>query len=261
MDEAAAYSQLSRTRRAPVHLKIDTGMGRMGIWHDDAVALVREIRALHGIEITGIATHLPVADEDEAFTQAQLELFDRIARTLREEEGLAHAKVHACNSAGAIAFPEFAGDFIRLGLAMYGSSPIPAFQSRLRAALTWKTRVTLVRDVEAGCGISYGRTFITPKPMRIATIAVGYADGYQRHLSNRGAEVLIRGVRCAVLGRVTMDQILADVSALDHCAAGDEVTLMSDEIPAHELAARAGTIAWEIYTGIGRRVERLQNSR
>jgi alanine racemase len=261
MEEAAAFSQLSRTRRTPVHLKIDTGMGRMGIWHEDAVPLVREIRALHGIEITGIATHLPVADEDEAFTRAQLELFHRVVNTLREEEGLAHAKVHACNSAGAIAFPEFAGDFVRLGLAIYGSSPIPSFQSRLRAALAWKSRVTLVRDVDAGIGVSYGRTFITPKPMRIATIAVGYADGYQRHLSNRGAEVLIRGARCAVLGRVTMDQILADVSALNDCVAGDEVILMNDDIPAHELAAMAGTIAWEIYTGIGRRVERLQKSR
>jgi alanine racemase len=261
MEEAAAFSQLSRTRRTPVHLKIDTGMGRMGIWHEEAIPLVREIRGLHGIEITGIATHLPVADEDEGFTRAQLELFYRVAKVLREEEGLAHAKIHACNSAGAIGFPEFAGDFVRLGLAMYGSSPIPSFQSQLCAALTWKARVTLVRDVEAGHGISYGRTFITPKPMRIATISVGYADGYQRHLSNRGSEVVIRGARCAVLGRITMDQILTDVSALDDCVAGDEVILMSDEIPAHELAAKAGTIAWEIYTGIGQRVERLQKSR
>lgn len=260
MEEAAAYSQLSRTKRFPVHLKLDTGMGRMGIWHEDAVSLVREMRALHGIEITGIATHLPVADEDEAFTRVELELFYKLANVLREEEGLAHAKVHACNSAGAIAFPEFAGDFIRLGLAMYGSSPIPSFQSHLRAALTWKARITLVRDVEAGSSVSYGRTFITPKAMRIATIAVGYADGYQRHLSNRGADVLIRGVRCAVLGRVTMDQILADVSALDDCVAGDEVTLMDDEIPAHELATKSGTIAWEIYTGLGRRVERVKKS-
>ena len=258
VEEAAAYSQLSRTRRAPVHLKIDTGMGRMGVWHDDAVTAVREMHALHGIQITGIATHLPVADEDESFTRSQLELFHRIARALREEEGLALAKIHVCNTAGSIAFPQLAGDFVRLGLGMYGSSPIPSFQSRLRAALTWKARVTLVRDVEAGCGISYGRTFITPRPMRIATIAIGYADGYQRHLSNRGAEVIIHGARCAVLGRVTMDQILADVTALDECAAGDEVILMNDEIPAHELAAKAGTIAWEIYTGIGRRVERLQ---
>lgn len=260
IDDAAAYSQLSRTRRTPVHLKIDTGMGRVGIWHEDAIGAVREMRALHGIEITGIATHLPVADEDEAFTRAELELFYRIARTLREEEGLAHAKVHACNSAGAIAFPEFAGDFVRLGLALYGTSPIPAFQSRLHAVITWKACVTLVRDVDAGRGVSYGRTFITPRPMRIATIGVGYADGYQRHLSNQSVEVIIRGTRCAVLGRVTMDQILADVSALDECIPGDEVILMNDTIPAHELAAKAGTIAWEIYTGLGRRVERLQKS-
>jgi alanine racemase len=261
MEEAAAYSQLSRTGRTKVHLKIDTGMGRMGIWHKEAIALVREVRALHGIEITGIATHLPVADEDEAFTRAQLELFYGIARAIREEEGLAHAKIHACNSAGAISFPEFAGDFVRLGLGMYGSSPIPSFQSRLRAALAWRARVTLVREVGAGRGISYGRTFITPRPMRIATIAVGYADGYQRHLSNQNAEVIIRGKRCSVLGRVTMDQIMADVSELNECAAGDDAILMNDEIPAQELASKAGTIPWEIYTGIGHRVERLQKSR
>jgi alanine racemase len=261
MEEAAAYSQLSRTRRATVHLKIDTGMGRMGVWHEDAVSVVREMHALHGIQITGIATHLPVADEDSEFTKSQLELFHRLADQLRDEEGLAHAKIHVCNTAGAIAFPQFAGDFIRLGLGMYGCSPIEAFQAQLRAALTWKSRVTLVRDVGAGCGISYGRTFITPKPMRIATIAVGYADGYQRHLSNRGAEVIIRGARCPVLGRITMDQILVDVTSLGECSDGDEVILMSDEIPAHELAAKAGTIAWEIYTGLGHRVERLQKSR
>jgi alanine racemase len=244
-----------------VHLKIDTGMGRMGVWHKDAVSVVREMHALHGIQITGIATHLPVADEDAEFTRSQLELFHRLARQLRDEEGLANAKIHVCNTAGAMAFPQFAGDFIRLGLGMYGSSPIASFQPKLRAALTWKSRVTLVRGVNAGCGISYGRTFITPKPMRIATIAVGYADGYQRHLSNRGAEVIIRGTRCPVLGRVTMDQILADVTSLAECADGDEVILMGDEIPAHELAAKSGTIAWEIYTGVGHRVERLQKSR
>jgi alanine racemase len=113
----------------------------------------------------------------------------------------------------------------------------------------------------AGHGISYGRTFITPAPMRIATLAVGYADGYQRHLSNRGAEVLIRGQRCPVLGRVTMDQILVDVGALPQVETGDEAVLMGkqgrEEIFAAELAQKAGTIAWEIFTGIGRRVERV----
>ena len=127
--------------------------------------------------------------------------------------------------------------------------------------MTWKTRVTLVRDMPAGHGISYGRTFITPAPMRIATLAVGYADGYQRHLSHRGAEVLVRGRRCPVLGRVTMDQIMVDVTALPGVEVGEEVVLMGrqggEEILAAELAQKAGTIPWEIFTGVGRRVRRV----
>ena len=123
--------------------------------------------------------------------------------------------------------------------------------------MTWKTRITLVREVGPGRGLSYGRTFITDHPMRVATLAVGYADGYRRHLSGRDASVLIRGQRCAVLGRVTMDQILADVTALGDVHPGEEVVLMGEEIPVAELAAKSGTIAWDIFTGIGPRVARV----
>jgi alanine racemase len=144
---------------------------------------------------------------------------------------------------------------------MYGSAPLPEFQAKLRPVMTWKARITLVRDVGPGRGVSYGRTFITPHAMRIATVGVGYADGYQRHLSNRGADVLVGGKRCAILGRVTMDQILADVSAVPNVQVGDEVVLVGrqggDEILVAELAKKAGTIAWEIFTGIGPRVERV----
>ncbi len=253
--EAAAYSQLSRTGQMPIHLKLDTGMGRMGVWHEEAVAAVREMRALHGITISGIATHLPVADEDVPFTRTQLELFYRVATALREEEGLASAKIHVCNSAGAIRFPSLAGDLARVGLALYGSSPVPEFQAHLLPVMTWKTVVTLVRDIPAGCGISYGRTFIAPCAMRVATLAVGYADGYRRHLSGRNADVIIRGERCRLLGRVTMDQIVVDVSAI-RCEPGDEATLLGAAIPAAELAEKAGTIPWDIFTGIGARVKR-----
>src|SRR5207248_2426573 len=147
---------------------------------------------------------LPVADEDYAFTRDELSRFHGVVGKLREV-GVVQPVVHVENSAGIIAYPAQAGDMVRAGLMLYGSSPIPAFQPKLRAVMTWKTRITLLRDMPAGHGISYGRTFITPKPMRIATLAVGYADGYQRHLTNRGAEVLIAGRRCPVLGRVTMD--------------------------------------------------------
>lgn len=259
-EEAASYSALAVPRRTPIHLTIDTGMGRIGVWQEEAVKIVRAIRDLPGIEITGIASHLPSADEDDAFTREQLARFAKLATDLRAELPGA-ALTHIENSAGVIGFPAAAGDLVRPGLMLYGSAPRPEFQSRLRAVMTWKTRITLIREVGMGRSISYGRTFITPRPMRIATLAVGYADGYQRHLSNRGADVLIAGRRCAVLGRVTMDQIMADVTGLPEVREGDEAVLIGrqgdEEILAAELAQKAGTIAWEIFTGIGPRVERV----
>jgi alanine racemase len=260
VEEAAAYSALARLKPTPIHVKLDTGMGRIGLWHEHALAAMREIGALHGVNITGLASHLPVADEDDVFTNVQLAIFHRRAAELREH-GLPEVPLHVANSAGAMAFPEQAGDLIRVGLALYGSSPRPEYQGKLRAVLTWKTRVTLLREVPEGRGVSYGRTFIAPRPMRLATLPVGYADGYQRHLSNRGAEVLIGGRRCAVLGRVTMDQIVVDVTAVPEVQVGDETVLIGrqgdEEILAAELAAKSGTIAWEIFTGIGPRVVRV----
>jgi alanine racemase len=258
--EAAAYGALAHGKPVSVHLAIDTGMGRMGVWQDDALATIRAVREMPGIEISGVTTHLPVADEDDAFTSAQLARFREIIGQLRLL-GMTNAIDHAANSAGLIAFPAQVGDMVRAGLALYGSAPRQEFQPWLRPVMAWKSRITLVRDVGAGRGISYGRTFITPRPMRVGTLGVGYADGYQRHLSNRGAAVLIKGRRCAVLGRVTMDQIMVDLTAVPEVLAGEEVVLIGrqqdEEITVLELAQKAGTIAWEIFTGIGPRVERV----
>ena len=260
LDEARAYAALAGAEPLAVHLKIDTGMGRVGIWEGEAVAAAREILALRGLRITGLASHLPVADEDDAFTREQLAHFHATVAQLRAL-GLADAVVHVENSAGLIGFPAQAGGMVRPGLMLYGSAPRPEFQPRLRAVMTWKTRIALLRTAPAGHGISYGRTFQTTAPTRVATLPVGYADGYRRHLSGSGAQVLIRGQRCPVLGRVTMDQIVADVTALPAVEVGDEVVLMgrqgAEEMRAAELAAKAGTIAWEIFTGIGWRVERI----
>ncbi len=258
--EAQAYAALAAAAPFDIHVKLDTGMGRIGVWQDDALEIVRAIRALDGVRIVGLASHLPVADSDETFTHTQLGHFEKLVAQLRAD-GLASPIVHVENSAGVIGFPAHAGDMVRTGLMLYGSSPVPAFQPELRAALTWKTRVVLVRDVGEGRSVSYGRTFTTDRPMRIATLAVGYADGYRRHLSGRGAEVLIRGQRCAVLGRVTMDQILADVTALPEASVGEEAVLLGaqgdEALLAAELAEKAGTIAYEIFTGIGPRVVRV----
>lgn len=264
VDEAAAYSALARLAPAAVHLKLDTGMGRAGVWHEEALAAWREIAALQGITVTGLASHLPVADKDDVFTSVQLAVFHRRAAELREH-GFPDVPLHVANSAAALAFSEQAGDLARVGLALYGVSPRAEFQPLLRPALTWKTRVALVRDVAAGSSLSYGRTFITPHAMRVATLPVGYADGYRRDLSSVQAQVLIHGHRCEVLGRVTMDQILADVTALPEVGCGDEVVLLgrqdNEEISAAELAQKAGTIPWDIFTGLGERVVRVVTER
>jgi alanine racemase len=150
---------------------------------------------------------------------------------------------------------------VRAGIILYGISPLPEFQKLLKPAMTWKTRIGLIRDMPKGSSISYGRTFITPRAMRVATVTCGYADGYPRHLSNRGADVLVRGKRCPLLGRVTMDLIMIGVSKIDNVQVGDEVVLMgkqsAEEIPCGELAEKAGTITWEITTRIGQRVRRV----
>lgn len=261
LEEARAFNSLASDKPQPIHVKLDTGMGRIGVLETQAQFIIREMQSLPFVKIAGLASHLPVADEDDAYTRDQLARFHREVKELTDL-GLDHPIIHVENSAGILGYPAQAGDMVRAGLMLYGSAPLPDFQPRLRAVMTWKTRITLVRDVPAGHGISYGRTFITPAPMRIATLAVGYADGYQRHLSHRGAEVLIQGRRCPVLGRVTMDQILVDVTPLPAVATGDEVVLLGrqgdEEILAAELAQKAGTIAWEIFTGIGHRVERVR---
>jgi alanine racemase len=259
-EEAAAYSLFAGpTGRMALHLAVDTGMGRIGAWEGEALAVAEAIAGLPRVVLEGVATHLPVADEDDAFTRAELERFDSLVKGLASR-GVRPRRVHSHNSAGVIGFSQHAGNLVRVGLALYGSSPLPEFQDRVRAALTWKTRVSLVRDLGPGRGVSYGRTFVTPGRMRVATLAVGYADGYQRHLSGRGAEVLLQGKRCPVLGRVTMDQIMVDVSGLPKVEAGDEVVLIGrqaqEQITAAELAAKAGSIPWEIFTGIGSRVAR-----
>jgi alanine racemase len=260
VEEARAFHALAGETPVEAHLVIDTGMGRVGIWENEALAVAAEVRELPGLRITGICSHLPVADENEAFTREQLGSFYDTVRQIRAL-GFDHSIVHVENSAGLIGFPAQAGDLVRAGLMLYGSSPLPEFQSRLLPVMTWKARITLVRTAPTGHGISYGRTHIIQRPTRIATLAVGYADGYQRHLSNRGAEVLVRGRRCPVLGRVTMDQIVVDVNAVPGVAAGEEAVLLgrqeNEEISAAELAKKSGTIPWEIFTGVGRRVERV----
>jgi alanine racemase len=251
--EAATYAG------GRVNFKVDTGMGRMGAWQDDAVAEFRAILGLENVTIYSVSTHLPVPDDDLEFTEAELARFAELATTFRCL--LPGVKIHALNSAGTLGFGQYAFDLIRPGLLLYGSAYPISYQPLLRPALTWKARVLLVREVGPGRSVSYGRTYVTDRPTRIASLAVGYADGFPRQASNQGAQVLIGGRRCPLLGRVTMDQILVDVSEVPEAQTGDEAVLIGrqgdEEILAQELAEHADTISWHIFTGLGNRVKRV----
>jgi alanine racemase len=260
VEEAIGYAACVRPgETVPIHFVIDTGMGRIGSSEEEAPASICAICAISQLRVAALSSHLPVADEDENYTARQLERFRAIAARLLPEQ----QPVAILNSAGVMRFGQGAtsGDLVRVGLSVYGISPLSEFQARLRPAMTLKTRVVLVRSLGAGRSISYGRTFVTPGPMKVATLCAGYGDGFSRHLSGRETDVLIAGRRCRLLGRVTMDQVMVDVSDLEQVALGDEAVLIGrqgdQEVLASELASKAGTIAWEIFTGITKRVVRI----
>ncbi len=260
MEEAEDFNRHGRERPVEINFKIDTGMGRMGVVENDALAFFKKVVALPKIKVHSISSHLPVANEDAEYTREELLRFRKLVQEFRSKVP-GDYKVHVLQSAGLLAFADPTFDIVRGGIMLYGISPLPEFQELLRPVMTWKTRIGLIRDMPKGSSISYGRTFITPKAMRIATLTAGYADGYPRHLSNRDAAALVRGRRCPLLGRVTMDLMMIDVSGIEDVEVGDEATLMGcdgdQEISAAELAERAGTITWEITTRVGSRVRRI----
>lgn len=247
-------------RNLPINFKIDTGMGRMGVVQNEAREIFRRVAEMANLEIHSISTHMPVSNEDAEYTRDQLARFQKIVNQIRADVPGSY-KAHVLQSAGTLAFNQTTHEIVRAGIILYGISPLPEFRDLLKPAMTWKTRICLVRDVPKGSSISYGRTFIAPRNMRVATLSAGYADGYPWHLSNRGAAVLVHGKRCPLLGRVTMDLMVVDVSEHDGVQVGDEVVLMgrdgSEEIPCSELSEKAGTITWEIVTRIGVRVRRV----
>jgi alanine racemase len=257
LEEAQAFNGSGAT---VINFKIDTGMGRMGVVENEAREVFKKVAALPNIDVHSISTHMPASNEDAEFTHGQLVRFRSIVEQIRAEFPGTY-KAHVLQSAGTLAFSPHAFDIVRAGIVLYGISPLPEFQKLLKPVLAWKTRICLVRDMPKGSSISYGRTFITPQKMRIATLSAGYADGYPWHLSNRGAAMLVRGQRCPLIGRVTMDLMMIDVSNVDDVQVGDEVVLMGcdggEEVSCAELAEKAGTILWEIVTRIGARVRRV----
>ena len=257
VEEAEAFDRIGPVA---INFKVDTGMGRIGVPEIESLAAFKKVSALRNIRVHSVSTHMPVSNEDESFTRDQLKRFQNLVEKLRREVP-GDYKVHVLQSTGTLAFNEKPHEIVRAGIMLYGISPLPEFQSLLKPAMTWKTRIALIRDMPAGHGISYGRTFVTPRPMRVATLSAGYADGYPRQISNRDAAMIVRGKRCPLRGRVTMDLMVIDVSHVPEATVGDEVILMGrqgdEEISAAELAERAGTIHWDIVTRVGSRVRRV----
>lgn len=242
--------------RVALHFKVDTGMGRLGVLSQDAVRAYNQIRAFPNLQMVGVYTHFASADEDVESTSAQIRRFEEFCATVELPAGTLK---HASNSAGVLRFPQANFDLVRPGIALHGVAPCETVGGALdlQPVMTWKARVTNLKQIPKGQSVSYGATWTAERESRIAVIPVGYADGYMRSLSNRG-EVLVKGQRCPVVGRVTMDQIILDVTDLgDEVHIGDEVTLWGRDLPVEEVAERAGTIPWELLCAVSARVPRV----
>ena len=249
-------------RPIPVHVKVDTGMGRFGVLPDEVLSFVAEVSALPGVRIEGLYTHFAVAElADKEYTWHQFRIFQKV----RAELEAARYRIpvyHVANSAAMLDLPEMHLDAVRVGIALYGLPPSGEVAATvpLRPALSLKSHVARVRTLPAGSSISYGRTYITQRDTPVALIPVGYGDGYHRVLSNRGM-VLINGRRAPIVGRICMDQFVVDISEVGPVELNSEVVLIGrqgDEcITAEEVAAWAETINYEIVTGLSPRVPRL----
>ena len=245
-------------KQAKIHIKVDTGMGRLGFAYNEAYDLVREIAKLKFLKIEGIFTHFPSADSDMAFTRHQVDIFNKLITRL-EKSGIRIPMHHAANSMGILHYKNSHLNFVRPGLILYGLYPKKGLKIDLRPVMSLKTKVVFTKRVSKGEGISYGHSYHTKKDTTIVTLPIGYGDGYPRSLSNK-ADVLIAGQRFKISGKVCMDHILVDVGDA-RVGTGDEAVLIgasaSERVGAEELARLIDTISYEIVCGIGGRVPRI----
>lgn len=249
-------------RRVRVHLKVDTGMGRLGMQPFEAVPFLHNLRRLRNLELVGICTHFSLPYErNPAFTTRQIEHFN-LAVEVAERLGFTNLTLHCSSSLALFGREDAYFNLVRTGIALWGLLPgdLQGWEAKLLPALQLKSRILFLKDVPEGTPIGYSRTYYTPAPARIATLPVGYNDGYRTALSNR-AEVLVRGVRCPVVGRVSMDYTTIDVSQVDGAEVGDEVTLIghdgNEAVTLSEVAQWGEAIPYEILCGLGRRVARV----
>lgn len=249
-------------KKCRIHIKLDTGMGRIGFKTDGSeTGEIVKSCTLPGIEPYGVFSHFAAADtDDDDYTRLQYDLFMKQIDVL-DKEGIRFAKRHICNSAGILRFPEMHLDMVRAGIILYGlmppGCPKPVVDINLKPVMNWYAKVIHVKTVPAGATISYGRHFTAAKPTEVTTVGIGYADGLSRRLSN-GFELLIGGKKCPIIGNICMDMCMVDTTDLDvRPKVGDKVTVFGNERSADELADRLGTINYEITCDVGKRVRRL----
>lgn len=256
--EALSNAAIRQGKNAKVHMKVDTGMHRIGVRPSFFEGLLRQVSAMPGIEVEGCFTHFAMADEpSDPYTKQQLGMFTR----LREEHGSQIPVWHAANSAGAFFFPDSRLDMVRIGIAMYGLQPSTSQSTavELSPALALKARLSYVQDIQKGEGVSYGLTFRAAEDTRVGTVPLGYGDGYSRLLSNK-ASVLVMGRRYPVAGNVCMDQLMIDIGGSAY-EPGETVTLVGvdgdDAITLEELAGVVGTINYELACMLGSRLPKV----
>jgi alanine racemase len=260
--EALSRAAARRGKAALAHLKVDTGMSRIGVRPHEAVPFMERVGRLPGLRLEGIFSHFAAADEpDNVYTELQFRRFQDTLAALAKA-GYTFPHRHIANSAAILDHPEMHLDMVRPGCILFGSWPSEKTQRKisLKPTLALKTRIVFLKRVSAGTPVSYGLTYKAPAERLLATLPVGYADGYRRGLSNK-ASVLVRGVRAPIVGRVCMDQCVVDVTAVPGVALGDEVVLIGrqgeEEITAQELADLLGTLDLELFCGIAPRVPRV----
>lgn len=250
-------------KKMRVHIKVDTGMGRIGVFPDQSgLDLVKEISLMNHIEIAGVFTHFASADEsDKTFAYKQLDIFRSFVASIKTM-GVEGFMCHCSNSAAIVTMPEANMDAVRAGITLYGLRPSSAInlkEHHLKPVLAFYSSVVFVKDVPSGFPVSYGSTFVTKEPMRIATVPIGYGDGYPRSLSGKGY-VLIRGKKAPILGRICMDQMMVDATHISDIEEGDKVTLIgidgSEQITADELGDLSGRFNYELVCDLGNRIPR-----
>ena len=273
LDNIIAAAESKGLEGVQVHIKIDSGMHRLGFYQEDMPQLAARLNGQKAVQVASIFSHLAGSDEAQfdAFTHEQATYFQSCATTLNTKLSTLNAKLHICNTAGIERFPEYHFDMCRLGIGMYGfsflspnnslpNSPLPIANSlspyRLKNVCTLKTTILSIKTVKSGETIGYGRHTTLNEPRQIAVIPIGYADGFDRRFSNYGGEVIVRGKRCPVVGNVCMDQAMIDITGTD-AQVGDIAEVFGDHLPIAELANKLGTIPYEVLTSISHRVQRV----